>query len=156
MSDLIERLERAASAFSDEAHALYGEAAARIKQLEGEHRRLTDEAKEDADVVARHAARIKELEAEIERLQNLVECKDCMEYAHRVRDAIEAATIEECVAAAYNACVGPPSGWENGKPKGWRLDRPCTVEEAAHHDSGCISAAKAIRALKPAVEERKE
>lgn len=122
----------------------YDEGVSRIAELEAEVERLKAEQESNPYIpLAGLQARIAELEAERDALQQDLDLKgDC--YAH---DAIRAKTREECAAAAVNACIGPPSTWENGKPKNWRLDRPCTVLEAGHHDAGCISAAKAIRAL---------
>lgn len=65
---------------------------------------------EKTEIMLAQKARITELEAERDRLRDLVECKDCMEYAHRVAAGIKAKTIEEC----KQAIRGAPALDENG------------------------------------------
>lgn len=59
-----------------------------------------------------------------------------------------ARALNDARLAAMKARFGPPSMWPRpGYPVGWHMDRPCTPEEASHHDNGCIDAARAIGAL---------
>jgi phytoene dehydrogenase-like protein len=83
----------------------FAKAAARIRELEGENKRLVDEAKEDAAAVASHAARIRELEDKCEKAVAIWRAREAIIIE---RDAIEAAAIERCAK------------WLEDIPEHWR------------------------------------
>ena len=66
--------------------------------------------------------------------------------------SLKAKTIEECKKAIVNVRFGAPSNWGGDRPRGWHLDRPCTPEEASHHDNGCNDAFMAVSALADAAD----
>lgn len=102
--------------------------------------------------------RIRELEAERDALQGRVdELHGAMRLDPRFSaDTMRAKTIEECKQAIVNARFGAPSNWGDDRPHGWHLNRPCTPEEASHHDNGCNDAFIAVSALAQSEKSEKE